>query len=63
MKTTSIVDHIRAGDRVTIVNKFGQERSGRAVMPSACGGWVLDMGGSHGTPGIATVKNTVEVTK
>jgi hypothetical protein len=52
---------IRAGDRVTIVNRFGQQSSGRAVMPSPGGGWVLNMGGRHGTPGIATDANIVRV--
>jgi hypothetical protein len=28
----SILDVIRHGDRVTITNRFGQERGGRAVM-------------------------------
>ena len=49
---------IRVGDRVTIVNHFDQERTGRAVMLGPAG-WVLNMGGKHGTPGIATVENTV----
>lgn len=58
-----LVDAIRAGDRVTIVNRFGQERTGRAVMRSSCGGWVLNMGGPHGTPGIADDNNIVRVQK
>jgi hypothetical protein len=57
----SIVDAIRAGDRVTIVDRFGQKRTGRAVMRSSHGGWVLNMGGAHGTPGIADESNIVKV--
>lgn len=58
-----LLDTIRAGDRVTIVNRFGQESTGRAVMPSTYGGWVLNMGGRYGTPAIATDENTIRVTK
>lgn len=36
-------------------------RTGRAVMRSSHGGWVLNMGGQHGTPGIATAENVVSV--
>ncbi len=49
------------GDRVTIVDRFGQERTGKAVMRSTHGGWVLDMGGKHGTPGIADETNITKV--
>lgn len=49
-------------DRVTIVNRFGQERTGRAVMRGPAG-WVLNMGGRYGTPDIATPDNTVRVRK
>ena len=58
-----MVDEIRPGDRVTIVDRFGQKRTGRAVMRSSHGGWVLNMGGQHGTPAIADDKNTVKVIK
>jgi hypothetical protein len=58
-----LIDVVKAGDRVTIVNRFGQQRSGRAVMPSSAGGWVLNMGGRYGTPGIADDTNTVKVKK
>ena len=58
-----LVDIIRPGDRVTIVNRFGQQRSGRAVMPSSAGGWVLSMGGPHGTPALADDRNIVKVKK
>jgi len=59
-RNPSILDHIRAGMRVTIVDRFGKEHSGRAVMRGP-GGWVLNMGGPHGTPGIADERNIVKV--
>jgi len=60
---------IRHGDRVTILRPAGvgrngqewQEATGRAVMRSATGGWVLNMGGPHGTPGLADESNTIAV--
>jgi hypothetical protein len=55
--------NIKSGDRVTIVNRFSQKSTGRAVMPSSHGGWVLNMGGAHGTPAIADDKNIVSVKK
>lgn len=58
-----LFDSIRVGDRVTIVNRFGQERTGRATIPNReVGVWVLNMGGPHGTPGIATRDTVVRVT-
>jgi hypothetical protein len=57
----SFVATIRAGDRVTIRDRFGKERTGRAVMRSSHGGWVLNMGGAHGTPGLADDSNIVSV--
>jgi|HubBroStandDraft_6_1064221.scaffolds.fasta_scaffold17089_3 hypothetical protein len=56
-----LVDAIRAGSKVTIVNRFGQQRTGRAVMRSSSGGWVLNMGGAHGTPALADSSNVVKV--
>jgi hypothetical protein len=56
----NILDAIRSGDRVTIVNRFGQEHSGRAVMRGPYG-WVLNMGGKHGTPAIADDSNIVRI--
>jgi hypothetical protein len=61
---------IRAGDRVTIriPNGIGRngiewkEATGRAVMPGPAG-WVLNMGGRYGTPGVATPENIVSVRK
>lgn len=61
-KRELLLHQIGVGDRVTIVNRFGQTHTGRAVMRGPAG-WVLNMGGPHGTPGIATDANVVNVTK
>jgi hypothetical protein len=58
--TRSFMHVIAPGDRVTIVDRFGQERTGRAVMRGPHG-WVLNMGGAHGTPAIATDENITRV--
>ena len=59
-----LVDSIRPGDRVTILSQHGQKLTGRAVMPAKGGiGWVLNIGGRYGTPGIATDDNTILVKK
>ncbi len=55
-----LTDLIRTGDRVTIVNRFGQQSTGRAVMRYPHG-WVLNMGGKHGTPAIADDENITRV--
>lgn len=53
-------DLVRNGDRVTIRTPQGQELTGRAVMHSGDGrGWVLNLGGRYGTPGLAYKDNTV----
>jgi hypothetical protein len=53
-------DTIRVGDRVTIVDRFGHEATGRAVMKGPYG-WVLNMGGRYGTPAVASDENIVRV--
>lgn len=58
-----LIETVRAGDKVTITNRFGQLASGKAIMPCIAGGWVLNMGGKFGTPGIANDANVVRVTK
>lgn len=58
-----LIHAIEHGDHVTIVDRFGQKRSGKAVMRSSHGGWVLNMGGRHGTPGLADDSNIVHVRK
>lgn len=52
---------IRPGDRVSYVDRFGTIRTGRAVMRSSHGGWVLNMGGPHGTPAVVDDSNIVKV--
>lgn len=59
----NIVDSIRHGDRVTIRDRFGKQHTGRAVMHSINGGWVLNMGGRYGTPGLADSSNIIKVVK
>lgn len=59
-EAVSLYNSIRPGDRVTIVNRFGQKRTGRVVMRGPAG-WVLNLGGAHGTPGIASPENVVAV--
>jgi len=62
----SILEFIRPGDRVTIavpggIGRGGQEytrRTGRAVMRGPYG-WVLNLGGRHGTPGVAGEDNII----
>ena len=56
----TLFDNVRPGDKVTIVNRFGQISTGRAVMRGPAG-WVLNMGGRHGTPAIATLDNITAV--
>jgi Zn finger protein HypA/HybF involved in hydrogenase expression len=62
------VDTIQRGDKVTILipaglGRQGQEwkpKAGKAVMRGPHG-WVLNMGGAHGTPGVASSRNIVKV--
>jgi hypothetical protein len=56
-----ILAAIRTGDRVTIVNRFGQKATGRATLRGPAG-WVLNMGGRYGTPAVANESNIVKVT-
>jgi hypothetical protein len=55
-----LYDNIKPGSRVTIVNRFGQRHTGRAIMRGPAG-WVLNMGGRYGTPDIASPENVVKV--
>lgn len=66
-----LTDLIRTGDRVTIRIPAGRnmdgsydytQKTGRAVMKGPAG-WVLNLGGKYGTPGIATEENIVLVKK
>lgn len=58
----SVLDTIKAGDRVTIRTPHGSILTGKAVMRGPAG-WVLNLGGAHGTPGIASAANLVKVTR
>ena len=72
--TNQLFSRIRVGSRVTIRVPNGKsidwttgkiiqdwtQRTGRAVMRGQAG-WVLNMGGRYGTPGIATPENVVAV--
>lgn len=51
---------VKPGDSVTIRTPHGQQRTGRVVM-RGIDGWVLNLGGRSGTPGIATPDNIVSV--
>lgn len=53
--------NIKPGDKVSFVDRFNKVRSGRAVMRSSYGGWVLNTGGRHGTPAIADDSNITKV--
>lgn len=55
---------IKCGDRVTIKTPHGNELTGRAVMFNRkVGAWVLNLGGKHGTPGLADERNTIKIKK
>jgi hypothetical protein len=55
-------ENVRPGDHVTIRTPQGQTRSGRVVMLGTHGP-VLNLGGKHGTPGVATPTNFVCATR
>lgn len=58
----SLCDYIRPGDRVTIVTPHGQNVTGRATMRNRqYGCWVLNAGGPHGRPVIASEENIVSI--
>lgn len=57
---SNLMSVIRPGDRVTIRTPQGNEVTGKAVMKGPSG-WVLNLGGPHGRPGIATEENTILV--
>lgn len=55
-----LLHSVAPGDLVTISTPQGQTRSGRAVMRGPHG-WVLNAGGKHGTPIVATERNILKV--
>jgi hypothetical protein len=58
--TTRRFKQLLPRDRVTIRTPHGQELTGRVVMVFEEHA-VLNLGGRHGTPGVATEENTVRV--
>lgn len=70
MNAYALIRSIRPGDAVTVklpagIGRHGidyQEKTGRAVLcfPTHA---VLNMGGRHGTPAVATPDNIIEVRK
>jgi len=60
-RSEDLYARIRPGMRVSILDRFGKVSTGRVVM-SGPAGWVLNMGGRHGTPAIASPQNVVRVT-
>ena len=61
--TRRLVDSIKYGDKVTILTSNGQQISGKAVMKSSMGdnSWVINTGGPHGRPAIASEANVISV--
>ncbi len=56
----SLYSLIKPRSRVTIITPHGSKLTGKAVMKGPAG-WVLNLGGKYGTPGIATEDNTISV--
>lgn len=56
------MDNIKVGDTVELRTPQGQLRRGRAVMRGPHG-WVLNMGGPYGTPGVVTNANFVRIVR
>ena len=67
MTAAEVMAKITPRARVTIEigrnRREYKEATGKAVMRSTHGGWVLNMGGKYGTPGIADETNIVAVGK
>ena len=59
-----MVLNVKHGDRVTIRDRFGKQRTGTVngllIFPTHC---VLNLGGRYGTPAVATSSNIVRVRK
>ena len=56
----NLFDFITNGSQVAIQTPHGSLLQGRAVMKGPAG-WVLNLGGSYGTPGIANEENVIWV--
>lgn len=70
-KRSHTLADIRPGNRVTIlvpagIGRNGQEykeATGCVVMRSSHGGWVLNMGGQYGRPGLVDERNFVRIVR
>lgn len=60
--TYHVGSDIKVGDTVELRTPQGQLRRGRVVMLGPHG-WVLNMGGKHGTPGIVNNANFVRIVR
>jgi len=60
VRLESLFNQIRPRDKVTIITPHGSKLTGRAVTKGPAG-WVLNLGGRHGTPGIASEENVIAV--
>ena len=56
----ALYDQIKPQARVGIITPHGSKLLGKVVMRGPAG-WVLNMGGRHGTPGIASPENVIYV--
>ena len=55
-------EDIQVGDSVTFSTPHTAEMRGRAVMRGPAG-WVVNMGGRHGMPGVVTERNFIKIRK
>tara|TARA_A100001035_G_scaffold135388_1_gene106612 strand:+ start:742 stop:963 length:222 start_codon:yes stop_codon:yes gene_type:complete len=53
---------IQVGDTVYFSTPHSKELKGKAVMKGPIG-WVVNMGGRHGTPGVVTERNFIKIRK
>jgi hypothetical protein len=58
----SAYNDIKPGSQVTLRTEQGRELTGRAMMKGPAG-WVLNLGGPYGTPGIVDQENFVRIGK
>ena len=53
---------IQVGDTVYFSTPHSKELKGKAVMKGPIG-WVVNMGGRHGMPGVVTERNFIKIRK
>ena len=53
---------IQSGDTIYFLTPHSKELKGKAVMKGPVG-WVVNMGGRHGMPGVVTEKNFIKLRK